>query len=179
MSSEKQQPDVFYQSMRSYKFRNIHRKTPVLESLFNKVVSLSKLLEHWFWRTSANGCFCLVRLSFFFLKKMINCQWVFVSFELQRSFWATVAVFFKIYSIFRGSYLDALSKLLRKKSERDHPSKISFRGICCNKSNYGQVFTHAISCLWSLSIPPEEIRKPEFFWCFQGRIERDQWHEMG
>ena len=25
-----------------------------------------------------------------------------------------------------------------------------------------------ISCHWSLSIPPENIRKPEAFWCFRG-----------
>ena len=25
-----------------------------------------------------------------------------------------------------------------------------------------------ISCHWSLSIPPENIEKPEVFWCFQG-----------
>ena len=31
-----------------------HRKTPALESLFNKVAHL----EHLLWRTSANACFC-------------------------------------------------------------------------------------------------------------------------
>ena len=31
----------------------------------------------------------------------------------------------------------------------------------------------------TICIPPENIRKPEKFWCFQGRIERDQLHEMG
>ena len=31
---------------------------------------------------------------------------------------------------------------------------------------------------WSFSIPPENIRTPEVFWCFQGHIERDQRHKM-
>ena len=37
------------------KFRNIHRKTPLLESSFNKVADLK---EHLFWRTSVNGWLC-------------------------------------------------------------------------------------------------------------------------
>ena len=35
-----------------------------------------------------------------------------------------------------------------------------------------------ISCYLSLSIHPENISKPPVF-CFQGSIERDQWHEIG
>ena len=34
---QKQLPEVFYEKSCSLKFRNIHMKTPVLESLFNKV----------------------------------------------------------------------------------------------------------------------------------------------
>ena len=37
---QKQPPQVFYQERCSLKFRNIHRKTPVLESLFHKAASL-------------------------------------------------------------------------------------------------------------------------------------------
>ena len=37
---QKQTPKVFYKKGCSKKFRNIHRKTPVLESLFNKVAKL-------------------------------------------------------------------------------------------------------------------------------------------
>ena len=31
---------------------------------------------------------------------------------------------------------------------------------------------------WSLSTPPENIRKPNFFWCFLGGMERNQWYQM-
>ena len=41
----KKQPKVFYKKSCSYKFRNIHRKTPVLESLFNKVSYLQALFN--------------------------------------------------------------------------------------------------------------------------------------
>ena len=37
----------------------------------------------------------------------------------------------------------------------------------------------ATSCHCSISIPPEKIKKPDIFRCFQGGEERDQWHEMG
>ena len=37
---QKQPPEVFYKKVVLKNFRNIHRKTPVLESLFNKVASL-------------------------------------------------------------------------------------------------------------------------------------------
>ena len=36
---QKQPPEVFYRKSCSYKFRNIHRKTPSLETLFNTVAS--------------------------------------------------------------------------------------------------------------------------------------------
>ena len=36
----------------------------------------------------------------------------------------------------------------------------------------------AILCHWSLSIHPENIRKPLVFWYFQGGIKREQWHGM-
>ena len=36
----------------------------------------------------------------------------------------------------------------------------------------------AILCHWSLSMHPENIRKPLVFWYFQGGIKREQWHEM-
>ena len=81
------------------KFRNIHRKTPVLDSLFNKLQAwrtdlfllkrgsntdfflwiLRNLLEHLLWRTSENGCFCsewLLKYSLVQLKpnKGINVE---------------------------------------------------------------------------------------------------------
>ena len=37
---QKQSPGAFYKKSSPYKFRNIYRKTPVLESLFNKVAGL-------------------------------------------------------------------------------------------------------------------------------------------
>ena len=38
--NKKQPPEVFCKKRCPWKFRNIHRKTPVLESLFNKVAGL-------------------------------------------------------------------------------------------------------------------------------------------
>ena len=35
-----------------------------------------------------------------------------------------------------------------------------------------------ISCYWSLSIPPENIRKPDVFLMFSGVVERDHWYKM-
>ena len=52
MSTEKQPPKVFYKKSCSEKFRKIHRKTPLLESLFNKVAAqnacnfIKKRLQH-------------------------------------------------------------------------------------------------------------------------------------
>ena len=52
MTTEKQPPKVFYKKSCSEKFRKIHRKTPLLESLFNKVVAqkacnfIKKRLQH-------------------------------------------------------------------------------------------------------------------------------------
>ena len=52
-------------------FLKIHRKIPVLECLFNKVAGskrysflwiLRNFQDHLFWKTSENGCFCLVSL---------------------------------------------------------------------------------------------------------------------
>ena len=37
---QKQPPEMFYKNTCSQKFHNIHKKTPVLESLFNKVGGL-------------------------------------------------------------------------------------------------------------------------------------------
>ena len=42
---QKQSPGAFYKKSSPYKFRNIHRKTPVLESLFNKVSYLQALFN--------------------------------------------------------------------------------------------------------------------------------------
>ena len=36
-------------------------------------------------------------------------------------------------------------------------------------------FTKPISCYWSLSIPPENIRKPDLFLIFSGCIVREEW----
>ena len=38
--SQKESTEVFYKKICSYKFHNIHKKTPMLESLFNKVAAL-------------------------------------------------------------------------------------------------------------------------------------------
>ena len=72
---QKQPPEMFYEKSCSSKFLNIHRETPVLESLFKKAAGLKETLlkrdsntgvfpgillsfqERLFWRTSANGCF--------------------------------------------------------------------------------------------------------------------------
>ena len=53
MVIQEQPPEMFYKKSYSYIFRSIHRKTPVLESLFNKVAGLKtrnfikKALQHW------------------------------------------------------------------------------------------------------------------------------------
>ena len=49
--NQKQLPEVFYKKRCSYKFRKIHRKTPVPESLFNKVAALrpATLLKKRLW----------------------------------------------------------------------------------------------------------------------------------
>ena len=49
--NQKQPPEVFYKKRCSYKFRKIHRKTPVPESLFNKVAALrpATLLKKRLW----------------------------------------------------------------------------------------------------------------------------------
>ena len=61
----KQPPKMFYKKSFSKKFRNIHKKTPVLKSLFIKVAGLKlfsreccKIFKNTIWRVSANGCFC-------------------------------------------------------------------------------------------------------------------------
>ena len=46
------------------KYSNIHRKTPVLESLFDKVAGLSEIAKFYFEehlrrRTSTKGCFLM------------------------------------------------------------------------------------------------------------------------
>ena len=54
---------MFYEKSCSKRFRSIHRRTPVLESLLNKVagvcffVNIAKFLRNLIWRTSTNGCF--------------------------------------------------------------------------------------------------------------------------
>ena len=73
---KKQRPEVFCRNRFSYKFRKIHRKTPVPESLFNKVavlrpatllkkrlwyrcfpVNFVKFLRTRFYRTRLGDCF--------------------------------------------------------------------------------------------------------------------------
>ena len=41
-------------------------------------------------------------------------------------------------------------------------------------------FQYFLSCQWSLSIAPKNIKKSEVFWCFEmgGGIERNQWHDI-
>ena len=50
LTIQKQQPEVFYEKRCSLNFRNIHRKTPVLESLFNEIfsrtVAITTLQQH-------------------------------------------------------------------------------------------------------------------------------------
>ena len=65
MEEQKKPPEVFYEKSCSQKFHTIHRKTPVPESLFNKV-ELKKRLWHRcfpvnfakFLRTLLGDCFC-------------------------------------------------------------------------------------------------------------------------
>ena len=71
---QKQPPEVFYKN----KFRKIHRKTPVSESLFNIVAGLTGLTEHL--RTTAfalRGAFfrnhepdCVPEMSFSYLQNI-------------------------------------------------------------------------------------------------------------
>ena len=51
---KKQPPEVFYEKRCSLKFRKIHRKTPVPESLFNKV---AKFLRTPFLQNTSARCF--------------------------------------------------------------------------------------------------------------------------
>ena len=78
---QKQAPNVFYENGCSWKFRKIHRKTPVSESLFKQSfrpqssnfikkrlwhrclpVNFSKFSRTFFNRTPLDDCFCLERL---------------------------------------------------------------------------------------------------------------------
>ena len=64
---QKQPPEMFYKKSSSWKFHNIHKKTPASESLFDKIAGFvkrdsninvsSEYCEHLFWTTSANSCF--------------------------------------------------------------------------------------------------------------------------
>ena len=45
-------------------------------------------------------------------------------------------------------------------------------------SVFKKVFFYLISCHWSLSSPPENIKNRGFM-MLSGGIERDQWHKMG
>ena len=51
MNVQKQPPDAFCKKMCSSKFHKIHRKTPVPETFFNRVVGLrpATLLKKRFW----------------------------------------------------------------------------------------------------------------------------------
>ena len=53
---QKQSPEVFFKKRCSQKFRKIHRKTPVPESLFQPANFLKKNI---FYRTSLGDCFCI------------------------------------------------------------------------------------------------------------------------
>ena len=74
---QKQPAELFFKKSCSINFCKIHRETPVLKSLFNKVAGLRpatswkrdsdtgvflwilrNFLEHLFWSISANDCFC-------------------------------------------------------------------------------------------------------------------------
>ena len=60
MIKQKQPTEVFYKKNCFYKFRNIHRKTTVFESLFNKVAGQHRCFPvdiANFLRTSVNDCF--------------------------------------------------------------------------------------------------------------------------
>ena len=53
LENETQSPEVFYKDRCSENFCNIHRKTPVLQSLFNKAFRPAILLK----RNSNTGAF--------------------------------------------------------------------------------------------------------------------------
>ena len=55
---------------------------------------------------------------------------------------------------------------------------VSYESIFLKKSRKGE----PISCRWSLSIPPESIRKGNLRFsgvCGEYSIDRNQWHDMG
>ena len=56
MKVEKQPPEAFCKKMCSWKFRKIHRKTPVPEAFFNKVAGLrsATLLKKRLWPQASN-----------------------------------------------------------------------------------------------------------------------------
>ena len=55
--NQKQPPEVFCKKRCSQKFRKIHRKTPVPESLFKIFLNFAKFLKHLFPRTRLGDCF--------------------------------------------------------------------------------------------------------------------------
>ena len=63
---QRQPPEVFHKKSCSEKFCNIHKKTIVLKSLFNKVADLQpcnfteKRFQHRCFPVHANGCFGLI-----------------------------------------------------------------------------------------------------------------------
>ena len=54
---QKRSPEVFYEKGFFKKFRIFHRKTPVLESLFNKVASLKIYFDEQLWTIASADCF--------------------------------------------------------------------------------------------------------------------------
>ena len=96
---QKQPPELFHKENCSEKFRNIHRKTPVLKYLFNNVaglqvsnfikkwielirfsVDIAKFLRtHLFWRASGNSCLWIGNIkrghSHFFMNRILEEEW--------------------------------------------------------------------------------------------------------
>ena len=56
MNVQKHPPEVFCKKICSWKFRKIHRKTPVPEAFFNKVAGLrpATLLKNRIWSQASN-----------------------------------------------------------------------------------------------------------------------------
>ena len=65
----------------------------------------------------------------------------------------------------------AVINLLMKSAVPEHIVKLSINkkiSYLLNLSIFYQVSPEPISCHWPLLIPPENIRKPDVFGCFQG-----------
>ena len=65
--------------------------------------------------------------------------------------------------------MDASSELVWKHFARDHPSKISFREIYCNRTNRGQVFTQPV---YHWTLYPLKTLKNQSFYAFKGYRKR-------